>query len=125
MLQQSSDQGAGFDVSNTSRFRGRSCGLALRFATIGVNQFGGGSSRKADVRPPFCRVTGFQWWANHSGRYELVEAARCALCLCARRDKLRDDATMSRDRNTLAGLNPPDVPTQIVLQFADACGGHQ
>jgi len=99
--------------------------LALRFGTIGVNQLGGGSSRKADVRPPFCRVTGFEWRANHSGSDELVEAARRALRLCTWRDKLRDHAAMSRDRNTFAGLNPPYVAAQVVFQFTDACGGHQ
>src|SRR5258708_6013637 len=99
--------------------------LALRFAPIGVNQLGGGSSRKADVRPPFRGVTRLERWANHSGRDELVEAAPSAFCHRARRDKFRDDATMSRDRNTLAGLNPPDVPAQIVLQFADPCGGQR
>ena len=92
------------------------CGaLALRFATIGVNQLGGSSRRKPDVRPPFCRVTGFEWWANHAGGDELVEAAGRAFRLCTWRDKLRDHAAMSRDCNTLAGLNPPDVAAQVVL----------
>ncbi|HWW82526.1 MAG TPA: hypothetical protein VNZ26_02925, partial [Vicinamibacterales bacterium] len=49
--------------------------LALRFATIGVNQFGSGSGRKSDIRPPFCRVTGLERRANHSGGDELVKAA--------------------------------------------------
>src|SRR6266498_1504709 len=98
--------------------------LPLRFATIGVNQLGGGSSRKPDVRPPFCRVTCFQRWANHSGGDELVEADRRALRPCTCRDKLRDHAAMSRDRNTLAGVNPPNVAAQVVLEFADACGSH-
>ena len=94
------------------------------YATIGVNQLGGGSSRKPDVRPPFCRVAGFEWWANNSGSDELVEAARRALGLCTWRDKLRDHAAMSRDRNTFASLNPPDVSAQVVFEFADACGTH-
>jgi hypothetical protein len=89
--------------------------LALRFVTIGVNQLGGGSRRKADVRPPFCRVTGFEWRANHSGSDKLVEVARRALRFCPWRDKLRDHAAMSRDRNTLAGLNPPYVAAQVVF----------
>lgn len=49
--------------------------LVLRFATIGVDQFGGGSSRKANIRPPFCWVTGLEWWPDHTGRDELVEPA--------------------------------------------------
>ena len=101
------------------------CGtLALRFATIGVNQLGGGSRRKPDGRPPFRRVTGFEWWANHSGGDELVDAAGRALRHSAWLDKLSDHAAMSRDRNTLAGLDPPNVAAQVVLEFTDACGSH-
>lgn len=99
--------------------------LALRVATIGVKQPGGGSSRKPDGRPPCCRVTGFEWWANHSGGDELVEAAERALRRCTWRDQLRDHAAMSRDRNTLAGLNPPNVAAQVVFEFADARGSHR
>ena len=99
--------------------------LALRVATIGINQLGASSRRKPDVRPPFCRVTGFEWWANHAGCDEFVEAAGRALRRCTWRDKLRDHAAMSRDRNTLAGLNPPNVAAQVVFEFADACGSHR
>src|SRR5580692_4826530 len=53
--------------------------LALRFATIGVNQLGGGSSRKSDIRPVLRRVTILERRANHSGGDELVEAAGRAL----------------------------------------------
>jgi hypothetical protein len=70
--------------------------LALRFATIGVNQLGGSSSRKSDIRPAFCRVTSLERRANHSGGDELVEAAGRALRLCAWRHKLRDHSAMSR-----------------------------
>src|SRR5262245_38604859 len=31
---------------------------------------------------------------------------------------------MSRDRDTLAGLNSADITTQVVFQFADPCRGH-
>ena len=41
-----------------------------------------------------------------------------------RRDKLRDHAAMSRDRNTLTGLNPSNVAAQVVFEFADTCGSH-
>jgi len=98
--------------------------LALRFATVGVDQLGGGPSWKADRRPPFCRVTSFERWANHARGEQLVEAARRALRLCARRHKLRNHATVSRDRNAFPGLNPSDVAAQIVLELADPCGGH-
>ena len=60
------------------------CGTwALRFATFGVNQLGGSSRRKSDVRPPFCWVTGCEWWANHSGGDELVEAPGRTFRHCA------------------------------------------
>ena len=124
MLQQRGNQRAGLDVSNISGFRGPCGALALRVATIGVNQLGGSSRRKPDVRPPFCRVTGFEWWANHAGSDELVEAAGRALRRGTRWDKLRDHAAMSRDRNTLTGLNPSNVAAQVVFEFADACGSH-
>ena len=100
------------------------CGtLALRFATFGVNQLGGSSRRKPDVRPPFCRVTGFEWWANNTGGDELVEAPGRAFRHCTWLDKLSDHAAMSRDRDTLAGLNPANVAAQVVFEFAYACGG--
>ena len=98
--------------------------LALRFATVGVNQRCGGSRRKADVRPPFGRVTSFEWWANHSGGHKLVEPARRILRLCAWRNELGDDPSMSGDRDTLAGLDAPDVTAQVVFEVADAGGGH-
>lgn len=82
--------------------------LAQRFATIGVDQVGGSSRGKPNVRPPFCRVTAFDWRANHSGGNEFVETARRALRPGTRRDQLCDYTAMSRDRNTFPGLNPPN-----------------
>jgi hypothetical protein len=54
---------------------GREGPLVLRFATIGVNQFDGGSSRQPNIWPAFCRVTGLKRRANHSGGDKLVKAA--------------------------------------------------
>ena len=99
--------------------------LALRFATIGVNQLGGSSSRKSDVGPAFCRVTGLERRANHSGGDELVETARPTLRLSARRNKLGDDSAVSSNGNTLSGLDPPYVAAQVVFELANACGSHQ
>jgi hypothetical protein len=101
------------------------CGTsALRFAAFGVNQLGGSSRRKPDVRPPFCRVTGFDWGANHPGGDELVKAPGRAFRHRAGLDKLSDHAAMSRDRDTLASLNPANVAAQVVFEVAYACRGH-
>ena len=123
-LQKRGDQRAGLDVPHTSGSTVQCGTLALRFATLGVNQLGGSSRRKPDVRPPFCRVTGFEWWANNTGGDELVEAPGRALRHCTWLDKLSDHAAMSRDRDMLAGLNPANVAAQVVFEFAYACGCH-
>ena len=103
----------------------RGAALPLRFATIGVNQFGGGSSRKSDIRPSFCRVTGFERRTNHARGDELVEAAWRAPGFRARRNELRDDSAMRGDRNTFACLNPPYVAAQVVFELTNACRCHR
>jgi hypothetical protein len=99
--------------------------LPLRFATIGVNQLSGGSSRKPNIWPALCRVAGLDRRANHSRGDELVEAARSTLRLCARRNELGDHSAVRRNGDTLSRLNSPYVAAQVVFEFADACGGHQ
>ena len=99
-------------------------GRRLDFATIVVNQLGGGSSRKCNVRPVFGRVAGFQ-----GGRIT-PEATRSSKRLgvpfvLTRRDKLRNHPAMCRDRDTFARLNTPNVAAQIVFQFANTCRGHR
>jgi hypothetical protein len=61
--------------ASTSRARraARTAALVLRFATLGVNQLGGSSSRKSNFWPIFCRVSGFERRANHTGGHELVK----------------------------------------------------
>jgi hypothetical protein len=59
----------------STRDAGREGALVLRFATIGVNQLGGGSSRQPNIWPTFCRVTGLERRTNRSGGDELVKAA--------------------------------------------------
>jgi hypothetical protein len=99
-------------------------GVRLRFATVSVDQLGSGSSRQRNVRPILRRVAGFERRPNHARRDEFIEAARCPCCCCARRNELGDDATMSRNRDTFAGFDPPDVPAQVVFELPDASGGH-
>ena len=93
----------------------------LRFATIGVNQLGGGSSRQPNIWPTFCRVTGLERRTNHSGGDELVKTALPAPRLCARRNELGDDSAVSGNGNTLPRLNAPYVATQVVFEFTNAC----
>jgi hypothetical protein len=100
---------------------GRDGALVLRFATLGVNQFGGGSSRQPNIWPTFCRVTGFERRTNHSRSDELVKAAWSTLRHCARRNELGDDSAVSGNGNTLTCLNAPYVTTQVVFEFTNAC----
>jgi hypothetical protein len=87
---------------------GGAAALVRRFATIGVSQRGGSSSRKPDYRPASYRVADFDRRANHAGGDELVEAARPSLRRHARRNQLGDDPAMNGDGNALPCLNPPD-----------------
>jgi hypothetical protein len=98
--------------------------LRLRFATISVDQFGSGSGGKTNIRPILGRVARFEWWPHYAGRDQFVESAGCTGCLGAGRNELRDHATMSRNRDTFAGFDPPDVTAQVVLEFPDAGGSH-
>ena len=95
--------------------------LALRFAAFGVNQLGGGSRGKPDVRPRFCRVSGFERWANHSGGDELVKSPGRAFRRCTWLDKLSDHAAVSRDHDALAGFDPANIAAQVVLELANSC----
>src|SRR5690606_21761964 len=72
-------------------------GLRLRFATVSVDQFSGGSGRQPDIGPVPRRVTRLERWPNHASRHELVEPARGTTCLCAGGDELRNHATVSRN----------------------------
>jgi hypothetical protein len=99
--------------------------LALRFATIRVNQLRGCPRRKPNLRPILCRVTRLDRRSNHTGRNELVKAARAtALRLRARRNEFSHHSAMRGNRNTLSRLNPPYEATQVVFEFANACGRH-
>ena len=102
----------------------RALGLRLRFATVSVYQFGSSSCGESNLRPTLGRVAGFEWRPNHARRDELVKAAGCLSCLCARRDEFRYHAAMSGDRDTFAGFDPPDVAAQIVLELSDTGGSH-
>jgi hypothetical protein len=65
-LQERGDQSARLDVPNANRISARRWRLALRFATVVVDQFGGGSGGQANVGPPFGWVAGFERRPYHS-----------------------------------------------------------
>jgi hypothetical protein len=97
----------------------------LRFATVAVDQVGGGSPWKPDVRPRFEGVTGLDGRANDTFGDELVEPTSTTRSRCrAGGNKLGDDTAVCRDRDTLARLDPAYVATQVVFQLADACRCH-
>src|SRR5688572_3523586 len=81
------------------------CGVPLRFATIGVDQFSGGSWCEPDIRPILGRIACLERWANHTGGDELVETVSLVLRCRARRNELRDYATMCGDRDALSRLD--------------------
>lgn len=106
---------AGGMVFWTRRWRG-----TLRFATIAVDQFGGGARRQPDVGPVLERVTSFCWRMENPGRNELLPSAsgRCA-APSGWRHELGDHATMSCDRNPLTCLDSADVTAQVVFELSD------
>jgi hypothetical protein len=93
----------------------------LRFATVRVNQFRSRTRREPDVRPILRRVPGLERWTDYSRRHKLVETAWTATFVRgSRRNKLRNDPAVRRDRDTLARFNAADVATEIVFQLANA-----
>ena len=100
----------------------RTVGLRLRFVAVNVDQFRGCPRRDCNIRPVLRRIAGFEWRSNHTGGDELVEAAPRVSALCTRRNKFGDYAATNGDRDTFAGLDTPDVPSQVVLEFADVRG---
>ena len=98
----------------------------LAFATVAIDQPGGGSPWKPDVRPRFESITRFHGRANHALGDKVVESTATArLGSRARRNKLGDHAAVRRDRDTLASVDPPYVATQVVFQLADASRLHR
>ena len=93
----------------------------LRFATIAVDQFSGGSRRQPDVGPVLERVTSFHRRMEDAGRNELLPSAsgRCA-DTSSWRHELGDDTPVSGHRDPLACFDSPDVAAQVVFQLSDA-----
>lgn len=50
--------------------------LVLRFATIRVEEFRGGSTRQPNIRPILRRIACFKRGTDDASRYELLETAR-------------------------------------------------
>jgi hypothetical protein len=95
-------------------------GTALRFVTVPVNQGGCRSWRETNVRAIFQRVTGLVRRSDHAGSNELVELAGPALPASSRRNKLRHNPPVRSYYDTLPRLDSPNVPAEVVLQFAYA-----
>ena len=100
--------------------------LALRFATIRVNQFRGSPWRKPNIRPVRHRVARLEGRSNHPGGDELVEAARSA----ARRvraggNELGHDPAVRGNGDTLPRLDPSYEAAQVVFEVTNTGGGHE
>ncbi len=110
------DRRARVAVFRVGRRRG-----TLRFATIAVDQFGGGARRQPDVRPVLERVTGFHWRVENAGRNELVPPTSGRNAGAASwRHEFGDHTPVGGDRNPLTCFDSADVSTQVVFQLSDA-----
>jgi hypothetical protein len=70
-------------------------------------------------RPLFERIAGFEGRTNHTIGDELIEATSPTRFRCrAWGDELGDHAPVCRDRDALAGLNSPNIATEVVFQLA-------
>ena len=99
--------------------------LALRFATVGVDQLCGGPSREPNVWPLLEWIASLERRPDDTCRDQLLVPTRASGSRpLNRRNKLRHDAAVRRHGDAFARLNPSYVATQIVLQFADACRRH-
>ncbi len=107
---------AGVTVFRVERRRG-----TLRFATIAVDQFSGGSRPQPDIRPVLERVTSFHGRMENAGRNQLFPpAAGRPTAPSTWRHDFGDDASVSGHRDSLARFNSPDVAAQVVFQLSDA-----
>src|SRR5678815_1486909 len=89
----------------------------LRFATIAVDQFGGGPWRQPDIRPILERVTSFHRGMKDAGRDELVPpASERSTCAVPWRNEFSDHAPVGRHRNPIARFNATDITAQVVFQ---------
>jgi hypothetical protein len=101
--------------------RGGRRGLLLRFATISVDEFGGGSTRQPNIRPILRGIARFKRGTDYAGRYELFETAPTAgLRRGSGRNELGYDPAMSGDGDALARLDSANIAAEIVFQIANA-----
>ena len=106
---------AGVPVFRVERRRG-----TLRFATIAVDQFSGGSRRQPDIRPVLERVTSFHGRMENAGRNELFPPASGRRAAPSSwRHELGDNASVSGHRNPLTCFDSPDVAAQVVSELSD------
>src|SRR5262245_52791560 len=96
-------------------------GRLLRFATIGVDEFRGRTTRQSDVRPILRGVAGFDGGTDHARRDQLVETTSTAsIGGRARRNEFRDDPAVHCNGDAFPGFDSADVPTEIVFQLTNA-----
>jgi hypothetical protein len=111
-------------VRPTPRTPRTRAGLALRFATVAIDQICRGARRETNIRPLLQRIARFDCGPNDASRYQLFVATAIRPRRPGRRYEFRDDATVCRHGDTFSRLDPPDIATQVVFQLADARRGH-
>lgn len=94
--------------------------IALLLATVVINQGRGCALREPDIGPVFERVTALNSRPNDAGGDETIELTTAAQPRHCRRYKLRDNTPVGCDGNAVAGLDSPNVSTQVVLQVPNA-----
>jgi hypothetical protein len=95
-------------------------GTSLRFATVTMNQSGCGSRKETNLRAVFQGVAVFNWRGDHAGCNQMFELAVPALPVCNWPNKLGDNPSVGSDNDPLPRLDSPNVPAEVVLQFAYA-----
>jgi hypothetical protein len=94
---------------------------ALRFATVGVDEFRGRTRRQADVGPILERVASLQRRTENASGNELVPSTSVGLARSrSRRHEFRNNAPMSSHGNPFSRFDSPNIPAQVVFQLADA-----
>ena len=85
-----------------------------------------GAGGKAKVRPALEGVTGFDGQADdpRGDQFVVADPGDTDAGVTRRRPEFGHDAPVRRHPDTLAGFDPADVATEVVLQIADACGDH-
>ncbi len=91
---------------------------ALRFATIGVDEFRRRTRRQADVGPVLERVASLYRRMENTGGNELVPSTSGGLARTRSwRHKFRDDAPMGGHGNPLSRFDSPNIPAVATWLF--------